>query len=387
MKGGSLPELRAAAVIVALVAMLAFGINYLGRNNYLPEGSEHWTEDWLIHYFSPSVKRPRQDIALVLVDAESLEKASLPAMPPPDRDWMAKLITAISKAEPLAIGVDFYYVTPVDPAKDEALATAIRDAKVPVVLATVDDRLLPAGPQRPFHRDFIRRAGGLAGHIKLQRSQEVLSLGDKAVRLVDHGPSESGYTSLTSTLAGLPQVVAALGKHPIPEGAQRIDWLLAPEDTSPFWRYPAYEFLAPEPGSAPPDLKGKIVFIGPDFAGLDQHTVPFLLGKQQGEVFPGVFIHAQALAQILDGRFFYSWSTLNQFLLLFAIGLAGAAVGWVSNNSRLELIAGIAGTLAIIALSIPFFIARIPLPTALAILVLALSLSTAQRIRDWLQPG
>ncbi len=91
-------------------------------------------------------------------------------------------------------------------------------------------------------------------------------------------------------------------------------------------RYSANEILSPEKGAPPLDLKGKIVLIGPDFAALDQHTLPFTVGKDK-TFFPGVTIHAQAIAQILDGRFFYNWNATEQFMLLFLVGLLGAAAG------------------------------------------------------------
>lgn len=372
-----------AAVIAALIALEALAINYLGRNNYLPEGSEHWTEDWLIHYFSPRLAGPHKAIALVLVDAESLEKAGLPSMPPADRAWLGKLIGAVADAGALAIGIDFYFKTPADAAKDERLIAAIRDAKAPVVIAAVDDAYLQTEAQRKFHREFIERTGGRAGHIYLKRSKEVFSLGDRATRGVDHGPSAQGYRSLTSTIARLPEVVSVFGTPRIPDGAQRIDWLLEPEGGETFTRYSAHEILSPRAGAHVPDLKGKIVLIGPDFTGQDQHALPYALGAEQATVFPGVFVQAQALAQIIDNRFFYNWTSGRQFLLLLCIGLLGAAAGWAFHDTRADIALGLAGTLLIVALSVPFFIVRIPLPTALAILAWGASIWTGKQVRGF----
>jgi CHASE2 domain-containing sensor protein len=382
MKGGGLSSFRTLAAILALIAILAAVINYLGRNNYLPEGSEHWTEDWLIHYFSKRQDKPRKDIALILVDAESLEKAGLPATPPADRGWLAQLLTAVAEARPLAIGLDFYFITPRDPGKDEQLAAAIREAKVPVVIGGVDGAFLETEAQKRFQREFAQRINRPFGHIYLKRSQEVFSMGDRATRAIGHGPSESGFASLTSVIASQPEIISVFGARDIPGGPQRIDWLLAPKDGEAFPSYSAYEVLSPEPGASAPDLKGKIVLIGPDFTGLDQHSVPFSLGSNQA-VFPGVFVHAQALAQILDNRFFFNWASWQQFLLLFAIGIAGILVGWTFHNTRIDLALGIGGTLLLVALSVPFFVVRIPFPTALAILIWALSLSTGQQGRIW----
>jgi adenylate cyclase len=369
----------AIVVIVALAAAQAAAVNYLGRNNYLPEGSEHWTEDWLIHYFSKRLDKPHNDIALVLVDTESLEKGGVPPIVCVDRGWMARLITAVSKLEPAAIGVDFYFAVAVDPVKDEELTAAIRDAKSPIVIAAVDDAFLRTKRQREYQRAFIEKVNRPAGHIYLKRSKEIFTLGDRATRAVDHGRSANGYASLTSTLASLPEVVSLFGAKEIPGGQQRIDWLLAPEGDVAFARYAAHEILSPEAPSQLPSLKNKIVLIGPNFAGLDQLSVPFALGSQLS-VYPGVFVHAQALAQILDGRFFFNWEPWKQFLLLFAIGLAGAYVGWIST---LDIVIGIGGSLLLIALSAPFFVAHAPFPTALAIMSWALSISIAQRIQTW----
>ncbi len=159
-----------------------------------------------------------------------------------------------------------------------------------------------------------------------------------------------------------------------------------PKAAETFTRFSAHEILSPGAAANLASLKGKIVLIGPDFAGLDQHSVPFSLGSEQ-HLYPGIFVHAQALAQILDQRFFFNWNTEEQFLLLFVIGLLGAAAGWACHNTRADLVIGVGGSLLIIALSVPFFIAHVPLPTALAILSWALSISIAQRIRSWRRVG
>jgi adenylate cyclase len=369
----------AIAAVVALVAVQAAAVNYLGRNNYLPEGSDHWTEDWLIHYFSKRLDKPHKDVALVLVDAESLEKAGLPARIPVDRGWMARLVTEVAKLGPAAIGVDFYFSSPID-AKDEQLIAAIRGAPAPLVLAAVDDSFLRTEGQRVFQRDFLKRVNRPAGHIYFKRSKEIFTLGDRATRGVDHGPSADGYASLTSTLASLPAVAARFGAKEIPEGTQRIDWLRGPTGGSDaIFHVSAHEVLSPAAGAEPPQLKDKIVLIGPNFVGLDKLSVPFALGSDQ-TLFPGVFVHAQALAQILDGRFFLNWTSWQQFLLLFAIGILGAAVGWISS---LDIVIGIGGSLFLIALSAPMFVVHAPLPTALAILSWAFSISIAQRVKSW----
>ncbi len=232
---GALSSKRNAIIaIIVLAAAFAFGLNFLGQNNYLPEGSEHWTEDWLIRYFSQRRAEPQKDVAIVLVDAQSLENDGMPRTVPVDRGWMAKLITAVDKVDAKAIGVDFYYLSAIDPVKDEQLISALKNAKTPIVVAAVDDADLETEKQRNFQKEFINKIGRDAGHIYLKRSTEFLTLGDRATRLVQHDASEHGRPSLTSQLARTPNVVAKFGKLDIPEGAQRIDWLLKPRDSTDF---------------------------------------------------------------------------------------------------------------------------------------------------------
>ncbi|MGC2395874.1 MAG: CHASE2 domain-containing protein, partial [Rhodomicrobium sp.] len=241
MMGRLFSKWGALAAVAILVAVQAAAVNYLGRNNYLPEGSEHWTEDWLIHYFSKHLDQPYKDVAIVIVDAESLEKSNVPATVPVDRGWMAKLITAVSEQEPLAIGLDFYFTSAIDPAKDAQLVAAIRDSKAPIVLAAVNDDFLRTDSQRSFQRTFIQKVNRPAGHIYLQQSKEIFTLGDKATRGVDHGLAAGRYTSFSSTLSRLPEVEAIFGARRSADGVQRIDWLLSPESGETFTRISAHE--------------------------------------------------------------------------------------------------------------------------------------------------
>jgi CHASE2 domain-containing sensor protein len=86
---------------------------------------------------------------------------------------------------------------------------------------------------------------------------------------------------------------------------------------------------------------------------------------------------------ILDERFFHGWSTAQQFFLLFGVGLLGAVAGWPFHGMRADFLVGIVGSLLIIGLSVPFFLARMPFPTALAILALGAAIWTGERVQAW----
>jgi adenylate cyclase len=75
-----------------------------------------------------------------------------------------------------------------------------------------------------------------------------------------------------------------------------------------------------------PQIEGNIVFIGTSAVGLlDSRTTAL------GETVPGVSIHAQALEQMLTGRFLSrpEWAVALEFVALFLGGLAIAAIGAV----------------------------------------------------------
>ncbi len=148
---------------------------------------------------------------------------------PPTAHGSPSLSLPCRRPGALAIGVDFYFKTPNTPAKDEALVSAIRDSKAPVVIAAVNDAYLQTDAQKKFLGDFIERTHRPAGHIGLKRAKEIFSLGDRATRGVIHNDPDFPYPSLSSTLAQLPEAVAVFGSRDIPDGQQRIDWLLEPE--------------------------------------------------------------------------------------------------------------------------------------------------------------
>ena len=266
------------------------------------------------------------------VDPESLEKAGLPSVPPADRAWMAKLVTAVSKAGALAIGVDFYFTTPTKPEKDEALVKAIRDSKAPVVIAAVSERYLQTEAQRKFLAEFIQRTGGPAGHIGFKRAKEIFSLGDRATRAVYHDDPEPSAILRFSRACHAPEVGPRLAPTRSRKASSASTGCWTPRGTtSPSCNYSAYEVLSPEAGAPAPDLNGKIVLIGPDFAGQDQHTLPFTVGKEKATFFPGVFIHAQALPRSSTAASSTTGVATEQFLLLFCRWVGGGGGGLASS--------------------------------------------------------
>ncbi len=95
---------------------------------------------------------------------------------------------------------------------------------------------------------------------------------------------------------GAPDVLetVAVGVFDIPVTHDGALWLrVRPEDHTTY--IPAHSVLS---GDAPPHLEGTIVLVGTSAAGLLDLRVTAL-----GETIPGVAIHAQAVEQILSGRY------------------------------------------------------------------------------------
>jgi adenylate cyclase len=63
------------------------------------------------------------------------------------------------------------------------------------------------------------------------------------------------------------------------------------------------------------------VLIGGDFVDRDKHLTP--LSIADGARLPGVVVHAQILAQLIDGRSLYTMPWLNELLLLIAVAFLG----------------------------------------------------------------
>jgi adenylate cyclase len=76
-------------------------------------------------------------------------------------------------------------------------------------------------------------------------------------------------------------------------------------------------------------LKGKIVLIGGNFLDRDQHLVPLSVVSQAR--YPGLFVHAQIIAQLLDGR---SLATLSLPLQLTAVALSSVLGFWLGRKLR-----------------------------------------------------
>ena len=343
------------------MALLAgvIGVSLVLTAAFVPaKAIENWVSD-LFTVFSTPAEPLNPEIVVLTLTEDTL--ARFPYRSPVDRSFLAALLRQVDAAGARAIGFDILFDQPTEPDKDAALTAAFRAAKLPVVVAWADARAGLTDGQQSFLKAYAQPvATGLAN---LRKDDA-----DGTVR--DLLPPENGRPSLPAAVA------AALGVA-IPTGPVPIVYRRGPDPQAPaFTTYPAH-LAAMLPAAW---LRGKVVLVGSDLPQEDRHRTPLAaaFGNRAGTI-PGVFIHAFALAQLLDGRTRPPWTPIEAAALTTALALAGHGIATLS----LPVLA--AAGLSAIALAVPWgggfllALAGGPVATPLApclALVLALGLSS-----------
>ncbi|MEZ5870772.1 MAG: adenylate/guanylate cyclase domain-containing protein [Nitratireductor sp.] len=271
---------------------------------------ENLLSDLLSSTSSPFVGEP-DGVVVVAIGEDTLKQ--YPYRSPIDRQFLAGLVEAVSRAEPKAIGIDILFDQPTEAAKDEALAKAISasvSSGVPVVIANAmeEDGLDPKQVEwlNRYAPDAFR---GLA---TLARDRF-----DGVVREIFPGRLDKGRW-----VAGFTQAIAGFLEQP-PDTERKTMVYYRTEHAEPFAfpKYPAESasFLPPE------WFAGKYVLIGVDLKLDDRHPTPFIIpnGISSGTL-PGVVIHAHLLQQLLRGDEIraFAWP------LLLALGSVSAMMCW-----------------------------------------------------------
>lgn len=332
---------------VAYVLIIAAGFLLLTTLLHLPHGPEHWSADLRTAFLSPRPDTQHKRIALVYVTEKTL--APYPYLSPTERQLLADLINAIDATKPAAIGVDFVIDRPTETAKDAAFLAAVRDAKAPVVLGAVDEPAPREGEGKSFQSDYLAKANRSAGHLYFDKPHKSLVIGDHVVRLMAKPSLSRTHKDLFAD-----QLAQKAGSYPKPK-SEYISWLLQPKDrTETFLTLSAEQVLGRSGGPALPIadmLRDRIVLIGGNFSDRDQHLIP--LSVTDGRRYPGLFVHAQILAQIMDER---SLSTLSKPLQFAVFALAAAIGFWIGRRqAMIYLVTELVSVVALIGIGILAF--------------------------------
>ena len=291
-------ERRRSGTSIAYATALAIAFLLLSGVLHLPREGEHWSTDFLIANLSTSrYDHQYPQITLVFVSQSTLKNE--PYVSPVDRKILADLIRKVDEGAPKAIGLDFALDRYTEPQKDSELKATIGTTKAKIVLAALQK---PAA-ESDIQADFLaeRSPNVEVGHIYFdERSSDPLMVSDHVIRLLP--PDDvSGLIipGREGAVRSFSKVLAGIAGSKYGATSPYIDWLLTPRDGKDiFATVPAEAVLA---GDLPPSLfHNRIVLIGGNFEDRDQHLTPLSVTKD--DFYPGLFIHAQVLAQLLDRR-------------------------------------------------------------------------------------
>ena len=262
---------------------------------------------------------------MVLIGITEETLAAFPYRSPVDRGFLAGVIDALAAAGVGAIGLDLVLDRPTEPAKDAALRRAIRRPDVPVVVISL-------GPETTLPPERRRVLDGFLDGVRTGNANLARDLFDDQVR--QHVPWHP-VTGAPSLPAALAQAVGVA----VPDRALPIDWRrTAAGPVAP--SYPA-EAVALLP---PAWLRGRVALIGSLLPGSDEHRT---LASAFGRPSFGVEIHAQVLAQLLNGRALRRPCAWREVLAIAGLAALGLLAGVrLAGRALLLALAGIRRRLA-----------------------------------------
>jgi CHASE2 domain-containing sensor protein len=318
---------------------------------HIPDGPQHWSSDLVTAYFSRHPETQRNDIALIYVTDMTLQ--SLPYTSPVDRKLLASVVRAADNAGVKAIGLDFVFDRHSETLKDDELNAAIRDARAPIVIGGLDQRSVESPEGIDYQLKFIAGTNRPVGHLYFDERRSPFIISDHVVRAI--APSNEQESYRQSFAEALAKASGSARELRSPQ----ISWLLAPNDGSEiFTALSAEQLLGTGKLREALPLKQligrKIVIIGGNFDDRDQHLTP--LSVLGGAHYPGVSIHAQVLAQILDGRSAHVPGMIADAAMLAVIVVFGFWIGRRDIADRYHRAIETTGAISLVLLSIFCFL-------------------------------
>lgn len=316
--------LSCAAAITATLTVIA-------SQTALLKSMEHWTSDWRGALLADRAPTQHGRVAVILIDDDTMHGYAYRS--PVDRSLLARLVETLDAAGARVIALDFLFDQPTEPDKDRQLIAAVRKAADKVVMGIADARIPLRAERREYMDKFVREAGAATGFVNLRYEIDNVVRGE-----ADPMPNATGKASTTDSFAA---AIARKVGVPVSAPAVRISWLRSPHDGSDtFLALPAAQIVAPSDETERrlaamllASLKDRVVLIGGDLSDqTDRHPTP--LSKIGEDRTPGVLIHTQAVAQMLDGRHIQALSVVWETVLVLGMSLTGILLGWRIRASR-----------------------------------------------------
>jgi CHASE2 domain-containing sensor protein len=370
----------AALVLSTVTALVLIAAS---RAGLLPDAQDRVLYDWRSYYLTAPAKGQHQDIALVLIDEDSLD--GYPSLSPVDRGLIGELVQKIDEAGAKVIGLDFVIDRPQEASRHQRLVSAVRNTKhAKIVQAT-----LVSGLARPkefaFQEAYLAESRAIPAHLYFGSERNRLTLGDQAVRYrMPEGMGEPPRPSFA-------WAIAKAGGYEFREPPSAlITWQRPPADSTDL--FPVYavrphldeaghRIRDPLPERALSALKEKMVLIGGAFSDRDRHLTPWTMAS--GERVPGVEVHAQILAHLIGERWTYEPQWWWELPLLILVGCLGffAAAHWKLSGSGLVSSAIALATVVVLGIVL-YWAFHVMLPSATIILAWPAGLFFGS-IADW----
>jgi adenylate cyclase len=288
------------ALVVALLSVLAV------RGVPMLRIAENLLYDVRISYASSSFQTSAE-IVIVGITEETL--SSFPYRTPIDRQFLSDLVLNLDSKAVHSIALDLLFDQPTEPDKDRKLQATFNRLSVPLIFATAGfkDGLLIR--QQHFLDQFTE--GFTKGSAGVYRDADDGVIRAAPIWLSGQKPDQLGFAAAIADSIGVG----------LPDSQRlAIDYKKPANPDSPLYViYPAHTVsLLPAAW-----FKGKNILIGVMLGFEDKLETPLSrLAPDSGQV-PGIEIHAQLLAQLLDNRMIRQSGLLAEIGISVLIALLG----------------------------------------------------------------
>ena len=249
--------------------------------------------------------------------------------------------------------------------KDRLFLDAVRSAKSPIVLGAVEPDTFDQ-PHKDFQQQFLSASGRPAGLLSLHHDGDYIIRRTRTSLLSAEPASKEGFAHSVARAAGASVKAADQSFEFTP-----IAWVFGPNHKEPFLTVSAKDLSGADQARLSELhrlIAGKIVLIGIGMPNSDLHDTS--LSASTGDKMLGVMVHAQILAQLLDGRYLMELAATPRRVMLFVVALFGFCLGWVAKPRLSGLLTIIMATGILVALdAASYSFLRIALPVGLDLYV------------------
>ncbi|MDX2505874.1 MAG: ATP-binding protein [Gammaproteobacteria bacterium] len=332
MKGKMQNRIKNTLALLTITLLSTFfaytAPQYLSFLNFI----QYWEDDVRIATLLPS-EAQHPEIIVITVTEETL--SLFPYRSPIDRHFVSNLLINLEAKGVRAILLDFLFDQPTENEKDLQLHNTLLALKIPVVVSYGDNSSgINLNPQQQdYLNEFLPIE--LRGLANISKDQ----LG--TVRWIYPGHHKKDGLYINSIVNALAVKLGHFDKV-LRTSLNRIAWHGTPDaETLAFRSYPAHMVkLLPAAW-----FKNKIVLIGSELNITDRHRTPFSIAPEFNKETtqtgtPGIFIHAHALAHVLDQRKYPSMGSTAQILIIIFAALAGIVFAHLKTGFYLNIILG-----------------------------------------------